>query len=255
MGSELDEGLPPNLLGQLIDYAHGRIAYARSAAGNADRTGVLHALHQLKGICAHAADEALAGRIHELEERVLRSSGPDAIVEALRDELPEIESALEHLDHRGSAIRALPLDDIVARAAAEARRVAKRRHVELTLAHTDPTGATIPARTAMMLFDVIGHLVRNAVVHGSANGRVAVAFHIHVHPDTGLSWEVANRGQHASSPPALDIDSGRGIALDAVGAELVRNGGRLEHGPVTDGYRATIHLPPDALCETGTGER
>lgn len=248
-------GLPANLLGQLIDYAHGRIAYARAGADNADRTGVLHALHQLKGICAHAADETLVVRIHQLEDTVVQCATSEAITQALRDELPPIEAALEHLDPRGDAIRTLELDDIVARAGVEARRIAARRDIDLSLATTSPTGATIPARTAMMVFDVIGHLVRNAVVHGAGDRRVSVAFTVRLDPDTGLTWEVTNHGRLARRTDEIDLDSGRGVALGAVGAELARNGGRLEHGPLPDGYRAVIHLPPDSLHETRADRR
>jgi HPt (histidine-containing phosphotransfer) domain-containing protein len=247
--------LPANLLGQLIDYAHGRTAYARSAADNADRTGVLHALHQLKGICAHTADDSLVARIHHLEDTVLQCVTAEAITHALRDELPAIEAALEQLDPRGDAIRTLALDDIVARAGVEARRIAARRDIDLALAPTAPTGAIIPARTAMMVLDVIGHLVRNAVVHGAGDRQVNVVFTVRVDPDMGLTWEVTNHGRLARGTDEIDIDSGRGVALDAVGAELARNGGRLEHGPLPDGYRAVIHLPSDSLHETGVHRR
>jgi len=255
MDTNTDPGLPANLLGQLIDYAHGRIAYARSAAANADRTGVLHALHQLKGICAHTADEMLVSRIHVLEDTVLQCTNTEAIALALGAELPAIETALEQLDPRGEAIRTIALDDIVARAAVEARRIASRRDIDLALAQADPTGVTIPARTAMMLLDVIGHLVRNAVVHGARDRRVRVAFHVGVDSTTGLVWEVTNHGPVAARGGRPDIDSGRGIALDAVAAELARNGGRLDHGPLADGYRAAIHLPAGALCETPAAGR
>ncbi len=252
MSPDHESYVPPLLLGLMIDHAHGRIAYARGACANSDRTGVLHALHQLKGMCAHTRDDRLTERIHQLEDAVIGCGDIPHIKGVLDHQLPQVEAALRALDPRGDAVHVLPLDDIVERVVAETRRVAARRGVHLTLGVPPPTDALVAARSGMVLLDHLGHLVRNAVAHGAASGSVTVKMVLRVDPTDGLTWIVANQGA-VETAGAVDIDAGRGVALAAVAADLARIGGRLEHGPVDGGYQASIHLPADALRPVDVG--
>lgn len=239
-------GIPADLLGSMIEFAHGRMADARRSCAQSDRTAVLHALHQLKGMCVHTGDEVLVRRVHAVEARATAAADIEMIASVLASGLPPIGAALEALDPHRTLPRTRELTDVIHPVLAEARRVAGRRGIALTLVPPRRSFA-LPARTAMMLVDLLGHLVRNAVVHGSGDGAVTVAIDVTV-GDGGLVCSVENTGRLRDEPPDPGVDTGRGLALTAVADQVRRAGGRFEHGRTDGGYAARIRLP-ESWCE------
>lgn len=239
------EPLPADVLGVLLDAAHGRMAAARRAAAGARGPELALALHSLKGLCGQAGATDLARVVHELEDACDGPAGASADLEA---RLGAVAAGLEALPGADRAVRVLPVEAVVDRIVSEMDGVASRRGVRLAVERAGRPGLALPARTAGLLLDVLGHLARNAVVHGGATGAVRVRIFLDRAVDGQLVAEVSDDGTGSGAPPAPpDLDAGRGRGLDAAAARVRDAGGRLTHGPATNGYRARLALPAESL--------
>ncbi len=240
-----DASFAAAVLGTFLDAAFGRIVATREAAASGDADGVLLELHSLKGLCAQAGERASALMVHELEERVA-TAGPAG--SQLASGLARIEAALAAIPGAATAPRTVPATAVLERIVDELRAVAARRGVDLRVAQAIAPGDPVPRRTAGLLFDVLGHLARNAVVHGASAGRVTVRVAIGVAAD-GVTCTIEDDG--TGPPPrregSVDIDAGRGRGLAAASARVAQAGGRLVHGPTPSGFHAQVWLPPDWL--------
>ncbi len=246
--------LTPSLLGLYLDEALGRAAaiVAALTVGTSPTDGdvdwAMMAAHSLKGLTAQAGDLVLAGEVHELEDALQELRRVDAaerpppvadIVERLRG----IEQALSGRVVPG-VMRDVELEQIADGAAAEVRRVASRRGIDVSLELIVPPGIRVPRRIAGVLVDALGHILRNAVRHGSPHGgAVRIAFRRE--PDA-LSVVIGDRGNAESrgAGSALDLDGGRGIGLQAAHSRLTAIGGSLTRSPAPwGGTSVTIGVP------------
>lgn len=238
------DGREAALLGTFLDAAEGRIAAIRRASVAGERDDVAYALHSLKGLCAQADQLELAERCHRLEERL------DAVgADELTLELDVVGRALAAIPGADRATRTMPASAIADRIAGELAAVARRRDVRLTFDRAEVGEVAIPRRTAALLLDVMGHLGRNAVVHGARHGRVRVALRI-VEAGGGLVCELTDDGSGSPPVATAGLDSGRGLGLAAARSRVEAAGGALECGPVASGFRARASLPAEWL-QTG----
>lgn len=246
--------LSASLLGLYVDEALGR-AEAMVAAltvGTSPTDGdvdwAMLAAHSLKGLTAQAGDTALAEEVHDIEgaleqmrraDASARSAGATAIVERLH----VIEQALTARGGPG-VIRDVALQEIADAAAAEVRRVADRRAIAVSVELVVPPGIRVPRRDAGVIVDALGHILRNAVTHGSPHGgAIRIAFSRE--PDS-LSVVVGDRGNAESraADRIPDIDSGRGVGLQAAHSRLTAIGGSLTLSAAPwGGTSVTVRIP------------
>lgn len=236
-------------LGTFLDAAFGRIAAARHAAAAGNAEELLLELHSLKGLCAQAGARGPAEVAHDLEERVLTEG---VATPALASGLDGVEATLATMPGAATAPRTVPVAAVVERIAGEMRAVARRRGVDVQVAATAPAQQSLPRRTAGLLFDVLGHLARNAVVHGAGGGRVRVALTVVLDAD-GITCTLDDDGAVNRADVPVDVDAGRGLGLAAASARVTQAGGRIEYGARSPGFRATVWLPPDWCHAAGRG--
>jgi chemotaxis protein histidine kinase CheA len=206
------------------------------------------AAHSLKGLTAQAGDTALATDVHDIESALeeLRNLGeatrPPAAT-AIVTRLHAIEVTLAAYGGP-STVRDVALQQIADAAEAEVRRVADRRAITVTVELTFPPDIRVPRRIAGVLIDALGHILRNAVTHGSPHGgAIRIAFRRE--PDT-LSIVVGDRGNAESraAERAPDLESGRGVGLQAAHSRLTAIGGELTLSAAPwGGTSVTVHVP------------
>lgn len=254
----------------MIDVALGRVERVRAALDHSDLNRVVRELHQLKGACLTSNQTALAERVHSLEALV--AAGPTPTLRSrVTDELSAIAQAIDRIDGHRPDGRMTVTSQMVEMIWGEAVRASSRRDVDLTRIEKPITVTELPVRTSALLVDLCGHLVRNAVVHGSGGGAVAIALGVD-HTDGTLCVSVVSRGRTRHGVGDVTADHGRGVALAAIQYELRQQGGLLRHGPTSDGYVAEIRLPDEwmrpavadreaagalsrATLDTSTGEK
>jgi chemotaxis protein histidine kinase CheA len=246
--------LTPQLIGLYVDEALGRagaIIAALTVAtvpADGDVDWAKLAAHSLKGLTAQAGDTHLAERVHAVETHLeelssldgsQRSTATTAIVEQLR----AIERALTANAGPGIS-RDIALDEIAGAADAEVRRVAARRGIDVSVELTVPSGIRVPRRIGGVLVDALGHILRNAVTHGSPHGgAIRIAFRRE--PDA-MSIVVGDRGNAASraAERVPDLESGRGVGLQAAHSRLTAIGGELTLSPAPwGGTSVTVRVP------------
>ena len=247
-------GLSASLLGLYIDEALGRAEAivaaltVRATPDDGDVDWAMLAAHSLKGLTAQAGDTVLAENVHDIEgaleemrrvDASARSAAATAIVERLR----VIEQALT--SRAGPDVtRDVALQEIADAAAAEVRRVADRRGISVSVVLEVPHGIRVPRRIAGVLIDALGHILRNAVTHGSPHGgAIRIAFRRE--PDS-LSVVVGDRGNAESraAERAPDLDSGRGVGLQAAHSRLTAIGGDLTLSSAPwGGTSVTVRVP------------
>ena len=246
--------LSASLLGLYVDEAFGR-AEAMVAAltvstspTDEDVDWAMLAAHSLKGLTAQAGDIALAQEVHDIEgalEQMRRvdASARTAAATALVERLHVIEQALTVRGGPG-VIRDIALQEIADAAATEVRRIADRRSISVSVMLEVPAGIRVPRRIAGVLVDALGHILRNAVTHGSPHGgAIRIAFRRE--PDS-LSVVVSDRGNAESraAEHTPDMDSGRGVGLQAAHSRLTAVGGDLTLSPAPwGGTSVTIRVP------------
>ncbi len=206
------------------------------------------AAHSLKGLTAQAGDIALAEEVHALEsaiEELRRVDAParPAPVAAIVERLHEVEHALAARTGPG-VTRDVELQQIADAASTEVRRVADRRGIVVSVELVVPPGIRVPRRVAGVLVDALGHILRNAVTHGSPHGgAIRIAFR---REPEGLSVVIGDRGNAESRAVehAPDLDSGRGVGLRAAHSRLTAIGGDLTLSPAPwGGTSVTVHVP------------
>lgn len=189
------------------------------------------AAHSLKGLTAQAGDIALAEEVHALEGAIEELRRVEAVerpapVAFIVERLHAVERALTSRIGPG-VTRDVELEQIADAAAAEVRRVADRRGIAVSVELVVPPGIRVPRRIAGVLVDALGHILRNAVTHGSPHGgAIRVAFRRE--PDA-LSVVIGDRGNAASRAVEHrpDLDSGRRVGLLAAHSRLTAIGGDL----------------------------
>lgn len=246
--------LTARLVGLYVDEALGRAEAivaaltVRTTPDDGDIDWAMLAAHSLKGLTAQAGDAALAADVHDIEDALVALRHADASARApaaaaLVQRLHAVEQSLT-AQLRPGVTRDVDLQEIADAAAAEIRRIADRRDITVTAELVVPPGIRIARRTAGVLVDALGHILRNAVTHGSPHGgAIHVAFR--KEPET-LSVVVGDRGNalSRSADRAPDLDSGRGIGLQAAHSRLTAIGGALIVSPAPwGGTSVTVHVP------------
>lgn len=194
-----------------------------------------------------AGDIALAEEVHAIEpalDELGRDSGDRAAATAaVVERIRAVERALASRVGPGVA-RDVDLEQVADAARAEALRAAARRDVLLSVEVVVPRGARVPRRIAGVLVDVLGHLARNAVAHGTPDGGT-----LRISVETGpevLTIVVADHGdrERANVTRRPDLTSGRGVGLRAVQGRLAALGGTLSvaAGP-WGGTSVTVSIP------------
>lgn len=243
-----------DLLGLYIDEALGRAEAivaaltVRVTPDDSDVDWAMLAAHSLKGLTAQAGDTALADEVHDVEGAIedlrrVDESARSVATTAIVGRLQGIERSLGDRARPG-VTRDLELQQIADAAAAEVRRVADRRHINVSVVLEVPTAIRVPRRIAGVLVDALGHILRNAVTHGSPHGgAIRIAFRRE--PDA-LSVVVSDRGNAESraAERAPDLDSGRGVGLQAAHSRLTAIGGALTLSPAPwGGTSVTVRVP------------
>ena len=246
--------LSPQLLGLYIDEALGRaaaIVAALTVQAPPDDGAIdwaMLAAHSLKGLTAQAGDIALAEDVHDVETALhdLRTLDVPARSAAATDLITRLRSIEARLTTRGgpNAVRDIELQQVADAARAEVRRVATRRGIAVTVELVMPQDIRIPRRVAGVLVDALGHILRNAVTHGTQHGG---ALHIAFsrEPET-LLVVVGDRGNAESRAVdrTPDLESGRGVGLQAAHSRLTAVGGDLTISPAPwGGTSVTVRVP------------
>jgi chemotaxis protein histidine kinase CheA len=248
--------LDPALLGLYVDEAIGRaIAIVaaltvRATPDDADVRWAAEAAHSLKGLTMQAGDAALAAEVHAIESQLeeihaapVAERGPatEAAVERVR----AVERALA--GRAAPAAREVDLRQVADAARDEALRVADRRGVPVAVEVVVPAEARVPRRVAGVLVDVLGHLARNAVVHGTPDGGT-LRIVVDVGPES-LTVVMADHGDRAriNAVRRPDMASGRGVGLRAAQGRLAALGGELAISPGPwGGTSVTVRIPREA---------
>jgi chemotaxis protein histidine kinase CheA len=206
------------------------------------------AAHSLKGLTAQAGDIALAEEVHSIETALeqLRIIDVHARSAAAADLITRLRAVEARLTARGGpdAVRDMDLQQVADAARAEVQRVARRRGIAVTVELVMPPAIRIPRRVAGVLVDALGHILRNAVTHGTQHGG---ALHIAFsrEPDT-LLVVVGDRGNAESraADRVPDLESGRGVGLQAAHSRLTAIGGDLTLSPAPwGGTSVTVRVP------------
>jgi chemotaxis protein histidine kinase CheA len=248
--------LDPTLLGLYVDEALGRVASivaaltVSPAPDDATLDWVALPTHSLKGLTSQAGDVHLTEEVHSIETALgdlRRTSDPDsragptsAVVERLRAIERELQARV------APAARLIDLRQIADAVAAEVSRVASRQGIPVGVDVVVPEGVTISRRVGGVLIDALGHVARNAVVHGiPRGGTVRVVFSrepkaiVVVVSDHG-----SPRGAGAPIERSSDLDSGRGVGLQAAHGRLMAVGGELSlSSGAWGGTSVTIRVP------------
>lgn len=193
-----------------------------------------------------AGDITLAEEVHAIESALqgLRGDGEQTretavVVERVR----AVERALAGRAGPGVA-RDVALDQVADAARDEALRAAARRGVRLSVEVVVPRNARVPRRIAGVLVDVLGHLARNAVAHGTPDGGT-LRITVESGPDL-LTVVVSDHGdrERANVTRRPDLTSGRGVGLRAAQGRLAALGGDLSvsAGP-WGGTSVTVRIP------------
>ncbi len=273
--------IAPELHELLIDEAERHAARARTLLEPLERTApgdtlddellreLFRALHSAKGMLTTAGLEHLAAAAHAAEDvadGLRRGEVTDgwAVREAAHAAVARLCEDLGRAG-RGAASRAAAPDPALdarlgwlepALTAAVARWGETAGHT-VRLAWTDD-GLRVPRPVLETLLDALGHLLRNAAVHGieapearraagkPEAGTVRVGAWRTPH---GLAVEVEDDGcggppAARGTTPAAALLAGRGVGLDTVRHALGAAGGRLtlEATPGRS-FRATLWLP------------
>ncbi len=246
--------LSASLLGLYIDEALGRAEAivaaltVRTSPNDGDVDWAMLAAHSLKGLTAQVGDVALAEEVHALEgaiEELRRfdASARSAPVAIIVERLHGTERTLAGRAGPG-VTRDVELEQIADAASAEVRRVADRRGIDVSVEMIVPPGIRIPRRAAGVLVDALGHILRNAVTHGSPHGgAIRIAFRRE--PDA-LSVVIGDRGNAESraAERTPDLDTGRGVGLQAAHSRLTAIGGDLTLSPAPwGGTSVTVRVP------------
>ena len=242
------------LMGLYVDEALGRVAAiiaaltVRTTPADAEIDWAALPAHSLKGIAAQAGDLPLAEEVHAIETALDALRGiPEAdrrdAATAVVDRLRGVQESLQ--DRAGPAVvRDVALEQIAEEAGTEARRVAERRGVRVVVDLVVPAGARVPRRIAGVLLDALGHIVRNAVTHGTPRGgTLRMVFEPAI---DSLVVIVSDRGatDRAAAERKPDLDSGRGVGLRAAHGRLMAIGGELSVASgAWGGTSVTIRLP------------
>lgn len=242
------------MLGLYVDEALGRAEAivaaltVRATPNDGDVDWAMLAAHSLKGLTAQAGDTALADEVHGIEGaleelRRIDDAPRSAAAAMIIRRLHVIEQALTA---RGgpSVVRDVELQQIADAANSEVRRVADRRGITVTVDLSLPENVRVPRRIAGVLIDALGHVLRNAVTHGSPHGG-AIRISFTREPST-LSVVVGDRGnaQSRAADRVPDLESGRGVGLQAAHSRLTAIGGDLTLSPAPwGGTSVTIRVP------------
>ena len=206
------------------------------------------AAHSLKGLTAQAGDIALADEVHALEGaiqqlRSIEAAERPAPVALIVERLHAVERTLTSRAGPG-VTRDVDLEQIADAAAAEVRRIADRRGIAVSVELVVPPGIRVPRRAAGVLVDALGHILRNAVTHGSPHGgAIRIAFR---RESDALSVVIGDRGNAESraAERVPDLDSGRGVGLQAAHSRLTAIGGDLTLSPAPwGGTSVTVRVP------------
>ena len=206
------------------------------------------AAHSLKGLTAQAGDIALAEQVHDIETTLEQLRGLDVAARstAATDLLERLRTIETQLTARGgpNVTRDIELQQVADAAHAEVQRVAERRGIAVTVELVMPPDIRIPRQVAGVLVDALGHILRNAVTHGTQHGG---ALHIAFsrEPDT-LLVVVGDRGNAESraADRLPDLESGRGVGLQAAHSRLTAIGGDLTISPAPwGGTSVTVRVP------------
>jgi chemotaxis protein histidine kinase CheA len=246
--------LTPALIGLYVDEALGRAEAivaaltVQAAPDDGDVDWAMLAAHSLKGLTAQAGDTALAEEVHDIEGaldalRRVDASARSAAATAIIERLHGVERRLA--GRAGpSDTRDVEIQQIADAASAEVRRIADRRGINVSVELVVPADVRVPRRVAGVLVDALGHILRNAVTHGSSHGgAIRIAFSSG--PET-LSVVVGDRGNAESraAEPSPDLDGGRGIGLRAAQSRLTAIGGEVSLSAAPwGGTSVTIRVP------------
>lgn len=247
--------LDPALLGIYVDEALGRVASIVAALtvgpapDDATLDWVMLPAHSLKGLTAQAGDVRLAEEVHSIEGALgrLRTANLDARATPASEIVERLRAIERELQGRvAPAARQIDLRQIADAVAAEVRRVASRQQVQVGVDLLVPEGVAISRRVGGVLIDALGHVARNAVVHGTPRGgTVRIVFSrepeaiVVVLSDHGSA---PGTGAPGERPP--DLDSGRGVGLQAAHGRLMSVGGELSlSSGAWGGTSVTIRLP------------
>ena len=241
-------------MGIYVDEALGRAATiiaaltVRATPDDAAIDWAALPAHSLKGLAAQAGDLPLAEEVHRIETalgaliEIPEAHRADAAA-AVVDRLREVQRALEG-QAGPEVVRDVALEQIASEASTELRRIADRHGVRVGVDLVSPPGARVPRRIAGVLLDALGHIVRNAVTHGTPRGGT-VRMVFESTPES-IIVIVSDRGatdrSGAERPP--DLDSGRGVGLRAAHGRLMAIGGDLTVASgAWGGTSVTIRMP------------
>jgi signal transduction histidine kinase len=240
-------------MGLYIDEALGRVAAiiaaltVRAVPAEAEIDWAALPAHSLKGIVAQAGDLPLAEEVHAIEAdlgalRMLPETERTQAAVAVVDRLRAVQRGLEDRVAPG-LVRDVPLEQIAREAEGEVRRVADRRGVPVAVDLVVPAGARIARSLAGVLLDALGHVVRNAVTHGTPRGGT-IRMVFEPGPES-LVVIVSDRGSTGGGTTREpDLDSGRGVGLRAAHGRLMAIGGDLSVASgAWGGTSVTIRLP------------
>lgn len=223
-----------------LDTALERLETAEQAARSGSRDQLLMALHSAKGLCGQLGEDLLAGRLHLIEDAVLDPAGVVSAVVA--GQIGEVHKVLSLQVSEAGIPRTVSAEALLARVERDLTQTARRRGVD-AFCHVEADSLDIPGRTAGLLLDLLGHLTRNAIVHGGRDGQVHVRLSLTGDSDR-LHLVVSDGGGRTAAPSqSVDRDSGRGLGLAAVRARLADVGGRCDVAFSDDGATVTICLP------------
>jgi len=258
--------LTDELIGLYVDEALGRAEAivaaltVQAAPDDGDVDWAMLAAHSLKGLTAQVGDTALADEVHDIENaldelRRVHESARSAAATAIVERLHRVERMLAR--RAGPSVKGdVELQRIAEAASAEVRRVADRRGINVSVELVVPAGVRVPRRAAGVLVDALGHILRNAVTHGSSHGgAIRIAFSSG--PET-LSVVVGDRGNAESraAEPSPDLDSGRGVGLRAAQSRLTAIGGEVSLSATPwGGMSVTIRVPRGGRTPPATGRR
>lgn len=244
--------LSPHLLGLYIDEAVGRATAivaaltARPDPADGDIAWAAEAAHSLKGLTMQAGDTVLAEEVHAIETDLesLRHGAEPTVAAAIVARVRAVEQALVARGGPGVQ-RDIDLQEVADAAGAEVLRVASHRGVHVSVDLVLPPGVRLPRRVGGVLVDVLGHLARNAVVHGAPDGG-AVRMTFATDAD-GLTIVVSDRGDSDRKTNVTrrpDLSSGRGVGLRAAHGRLAALGGELSVASgAWGGTSVTVRIP------------
>ena len=244
--------LSPHLLGLYIDEAVGRAKAivaaltARPDPADGDIAWAAEAAHSLKGLTMQAGDTPLAEEVHAIETdlEALRHGADPTVAAGIVARVHAVEAALVARGGPG-VVQDIDVQEVADAARAEALRVASHRGVHVSVDLIVPQGLRVPRRVGGVLVDVLGHLARNAVVHGTPEGgAVRLVFET---DDDGLTVVVSDRGdsdRRTNVTRRPDLSSGRGVGLRAAHGRLAALGGELSVASgAWGGTSVTVRIP------------